>query len=110
MMAMKNELTSDQIWSHITDVVTEILAERDEEPGPMTAGTRITADLGLASVEAIHLMIMLEDRVGAPLSFQDLAVRDGEYVDDLALGELLAFVCRSVGVPGPLVSSTPPAD
>jgi len=107
---MKNELTSDQIWSHITDVVTEILAERDEEPGPMTVRTRITADLGLTSVEAIHLMIMLEDRVGAPLSFQDLAVRDGEYVDDLALAELRAFVCRSIGVPDGSVANAPSPD
>ena len=107
---MKNELTSDQVWTHITDVVTELLAERDEEPGPITAVTRLTADLGLTSVEAIHLMIMLEDRVGAPLSFQELAVRDGEYVEDLPLGELRTFVCRSVGVPDPLVSSTPPAE
>jgi acyl carrier protein len=82
----------------LTDAVMELLAERGEEPGALTPETSVGSDLGVASVEAIHLMIMLEDKLGVPLSFQDLAVRDGEYVDDLSLGEIAAFVCRSVGI------------
>ena len=79
--------------------VTELLAERGEDAGALAPATKVSSDLGISSVEAIHLMIMLEDKVGAPLSFQELAVRDGEYVEDLSLGEIAAFVCRSVGVP-----------
>ena len=89
----------------MTTLVTELLAERGEEAGPLAETTKISADLGISSVEAIHLMILLEDRVGSPLSFQDLAVRDGEYVDDLTLGELRAFVCRTLGVPDAAASS-----
>jgi hypothetical protein len=97
--------TNTQVWNHVTTLVTELLAERGEEPGPLSGETKINADLGISSVEAIHLMILLEDRVGTPLSFQELAVRDGEYVDDLTLGELRAFVCRTLGVPDETASS-----
>ena len=45
------------------------------------------------------MMIMLEDRLSMPLNFQELAVRDGEYVEDISLGDLHVFLCRSVGVP-----------
>jgi len=91
--------SSAQIWTHITTVVGEMLAERGEDAGALNGTTKLGADLGISSVEAIHLLITLEERLDAPLSFQELAVRDGEYVDDLALGELRAFVCRSVGAP-----------
>lgn len=91
--------THDDIWTMLGAAVTELLAERGEDPGALTPTTKVSSDLGISSVEAIHLMIMLEDKLGAPLSFQELAVRDGEYVDDLSLGEIAAFVCRSVGVP-----------
>ncbi len=90
--------TSEEVWNDVTALVTELLAERGEEAGALAGTTRINADLGISSVEAIHLLILLEDRVGQPLSFQDLAVRNGEYVDDLTLGEIRAFVCRTIGV------------
>jgi acyl carrier protein len=75
-----------------------LLAERGEEAPALTPDTRISAELGISSVDAIHMMIMLEDRLSTPLNFQELAVRDGEYVQDISLGELRAFLCRSVGV------------
>lgn len=91
--------TSATVWADIHDVITQMLAERGEEPAAMTTDTRISADLGISSVDAIHMMIMLEDRLTTPLNFQEIAVRDGEYVQDISLGELRAFLCRSVGIP-----------
>lgn len=91
-------MTRDEVWNQITMAVGELLAERGEEPGALTPETSLGRTLGISSVEAIHLMITLEDRVGAALSFQELAVRDGEYVSDLALGDLHGFVCRTLGL------------
>jgi acyl carrier protein len=93
-------MTTREIWDHITAAVTELLADRGEEPGSLTETTKLNADLGISSVEAIHLMIMVEERLGVPLNFQELAVRDGEYVDDLQLGELSRFVGRTLGASG----------
>ena len=90
--------TGATVWADINDVITQMLAERGEEPVAMTAETRISADLGISSVDAIHMMIMLEDRLATPLNFQEIAVRDGEYVQDISLGELRAFLCRSIGI------------
>lgn len=94
--------TSTDIWTAITTTVTELLAERGEDAGALAPATTISADLGISSVEAIHLLVMMEDRLGMPLSFQDLAVRDGEYADDLTLGEIAAFVGRAAGAGGAL--------
>jgi acyl carrier protein len=83
-------------WTLIVGTVTEVLEERGDEPGELTPATMLNADLGISSVDAIHIVIMLEDRLGIPLSFETLAVKDGEYVEDLALSELLRFVEQSV--------------
>lgn len=90
--------TPEQIWTHLTEVITQMLAGRGEDPGALTRTTRINADLAMSSIEVIEVMVLLEDRLAHPLSFQDLAVRDGEYVDDLALGELHAFACRTLNI------------
>jgi acyl carrier protein len=92
-------VTNDHVWTSITEVVTELLTERGEDAGALAPESKIGAALGISSVEAIHMMIMLEDRLATPLSFNDLAVRDGQYVDDLSLGEIAAFICRTLGVP-----------
>src|SRR3954470_14735159 len=94
-----SEMSGERVWRDITAVITELLAERGEEPAEMSAATQVSAQLGLSSVDAIHVMIMLEDRLDLPLNFQELAVRDGEYVADITLGELHAFICRAASVP-----------
>jgi acyl carrier protein len=86
----------EDCWAAIVASITAVLDELGEEPGTLLPATRLNADLGISSVDAIHLVIMLEDRLGIPLNFEQLAVRDGEYVDDLELGELLDFTAASL--------------
>lgn len=93
-----NTSTPEQIWTHLSEVIAQMLAGRGEEPGALTKATRINTDLGMSSIEVLEVMVLLEDRLAHPLSFQDLFVRDGEYVDDLALGELHAFTYRTLNM------------
>lgn len=96
---MKTPTRAD-VWTAIVDVLAALLEEQGSEPGAVTPATMLNADLGISSVDAIHMMIMLEDRLETPLNFEALAVRDGEYVQDLALAELFDFVAQSVGAIG----------
>ncbi len=83
----------------IQDVLVELLAEMGQEPDAIEPTTMLNADLGITSIDAIHLMVMLEDQIGTPMSFQDLAIRNGRYVDDISVGELLDFVAASLKLP-----------
>lgn len=96
--------TVEECWSVIVETLTELLEESGEEPGPIEPRTMLNANLGISSVDAIHLMIMLEDRLQKPFSFEKLAVRDGEYVQDLSMAELLKFVADSLGLPNRAIS------
>ena len=98
--------TKAACWQAVLESLNELLAEMGEEPGEITADTRLNRDLGISSTDAIHRMILLEDRLREPLSFEKLAVRDGEYVQDLKVGELFDFVCVSTGITGGAVPGT----
>lgn len=89
----------EEVWKIIVGVITDLLAEQGQEPGEMTATTQLNAELGIGSVEAIHTLIMLEDKLQTPLDFSELAIREGEYVQDLQLGQLHDFVCKTLGLP-----------
>ncbi len=97
-MTKRTDLTEDKCWATLIETVTQILDDIGEEPGDLTRETMLNADLGLSSVEAIHIAIMLENELLVPLNFEKLAVRDGEYVDDLSLGEIQNFVLETVGL------------
>ena len=90
-------VSAEQCWEGLLAVVTEVLDELGEDPGELTRTTMTYADLGISSVEAIHIAVMLENELRIRLNFESLAVRDGEYVEDLSLGEWHDFLVASAG-------------
>lgn len=91
--------TRQECWQIIVETLTELLDEMGQEVEEIEETSLLNANLGISSVDAVHLMILLEDRLGKPLSFEKLAVRNGEYVQDLSAGDLLNFVSDSIGLP-----------
>jgi acyl carrier protein len=68
-----------------------------EYSGPIGAGTRFFADLGLASIDAVVLGETLQERYGRPLPFGELMADLGRREDrDLSLGELASFLARHI--------------
>lgn len=69
------------------------MEEQEQALGDVTVDTSIGRDLGVSSIDIIHVMVALEDRLNQPLNFDELATdEDGQFRKDLTLGELLAFV------------------
>lgn len=91
--------TRQECFDVIQEVLVELLAEMGQEPESIDLDTMLNADLGISSIDAIHLMVLLEDSLGQPMSFQDLAIRNGRYVDDISVGDLLQFVGDSLQLP-----------
>ncbi len=95
---MKKVTNRDQCWQTIVEALRELLEEMGEDPGAIEPGTRLGADLGITSVDVIHLALLLEDRFKKPLRFQDLLVVDGDYVTDVTAGQILEFLARGLGL------------
>jgi acyl carrier protein len=83
----------------ITEAVLRILREMTSDwdlefTGPISPDTRLVADLGFASIDIVQLAIALEEHFGIRgLPFQQLTIKsDGQYVDDIQVSELMAFL------------------
>jgi acyl carrier protein len=64
----------------------------------VTPETRLVADLEFASVDVIHLAVAIEEHFKRPrLGFQELLMKDGRYVDDVTVAQIIDFVARKLG-------------
>ena len=96
------------IQSAVVDIITETLGELDlESDEPIDSPTRLIADLGFASVDFIQLIVELEGHFQRKFGFHDLIMPDGQYVDDLTVGELVAFIQHRLEGPIFCVPSVP---
>ena len=60
---------------------------------PIGPGSQIVADLGFESIDLIQLVVALEQHFGnRKLGFNELLMRDGRYVDDLSVTEIVDFL------------------
>ena len=91
--------TTDDILADLAAVVRRTFADRDF-PDEVTAGTRVFADLGLASIDVVVLAEKLEAHYGRKLPFGAFlkGLRD-RGAEDLEVGELVAFLHQHTTAP-----------
>jgi len=88
--------TPDQIYSDLAAVLTSAFPDRDL-PSDVGPGTRVFADLGMASIELVVLGERLEQHYGRRLPFGPfLASLRNSGAEDLQLGDLVAFLRQHV--------------
>jgi acyl carrier protein len=97
---MKPTLTREYVWTVVHDIVAEMIHRPGVEPEEIGRASRLQQDLGLSSMDVMHLMMNIEEQLGADLRPEDLfAGRDADMVD-LSMAELHDFLCSQLGVPG----------
>ena len=93
-------MNKDEMWKVLVDSVSELLENQGQVPGPITPDSALSRDLGVSSVDTVHLFLALEERFDQPLEFEKLALNNGEYRTDLTVGELWEFVAAARQAPG----------
>ena len=87
--------TVDQsIEQGILHVINELVADRDspESPG-VTLNTRLIGDLEFESIEIVQLAVALGQHFDyEDVPFEQLFMRDGDYVEDLTVAQIVAFL------------------
>jgi acyl carrier protein len=89
--------TTDDLLAQLADVVRLTFPDRDF-PEPVNLTTRVFGELGLASIELVVLAERLDAHFGRRLPFGTFlkGLRD-RGADDLAVGDLVAFLQQHVG-------------
>jgi acyl carrier protein len=83
----------DDVWKTILAVIDDL--EKDGlDSRELDTSSRLAEDLGLSSVDSIHLAISLEDAFRQQLSIETLVIQNGAYVSGLTLGALHDHICE----------------
>jgi len=88
------EIHRDAIFQDMVKILADMTGDWDTEfDGPMGPETRLVADLGFESIDIVQLIVAIEERYkrrGFP--FEELLMSDGRYVDEIKLGNVVAFL------------------
>jgi acyl carrier protein len=78
----------------LRDVTAVLVDQLGVAPStPIDEGTRLFADLGLASIDAVVFSEAIQRHYGRPLPFDVLMAEIGRRTDrDLSIGELVTFL------------------
>lgn len=88
----------------IFDKISGILGSMLEEMGieeEIEGSSKLVEDLGFSSVDSLHIMAAIDMELGKKLPYEQLVLRGGQYVDDLAVDELVDFVFENQDRPDP---------
>jgi len=88
----------EELWTLVHGIVADLVSANGIDAADITRESMAT-ELGLSSVDTIHMMIILEERLGDNLDLEPLVMHDGEYVTDLSLRDLHELLCRQLGLP-----------
>lgn len=97
-----NENTAVQggtdIDTRVEKVLNEVTMDWDLDlPGGIGPDTTLMEGLGFESIDVVQLVVSLEQEFGVKgLPFEQLFMRDGDYVDELKVSELVGFLRNHV--------------
>lgn len=80
----------DKVLAVLSDVVSDWELELEDEMGPETT---LIEDLAFESIDIVQFSVALEQSLGRKdLPFEKLFIKDGGFVDDVSVSEIVAFV------------------
>jgi acyl carrier protein len=90
-IAMETDVNA--VESNVVEAIKEMLEDLDLDTDlPLDRDTQLIADVGFASVDFIHLIVVIEGRFHRKFGFHELIMPNGKYVSDLRVGKLVDFI------------------
>ena len=92
--------TRTDIEQAVVGVVNTTIQDWDVDvPGGVTTNTRLMHDLAFESIDVVQFAVAIEQAAGRKgLPFEKLFMKDGDYVDDVSLNQVVDFLCNELGV------------
>lgn len=90
--------TSAPIVQQLIVLLKDFTQDWDSEfEGEMNRATTLLGDLGFESIDIIQLSVAIEEDITrCKLPFDQLLMKDGRYVDDLAIGQIADFIAARI--------------
>lgn len=94
MSQRETDATSNTLLSDVIAILRELTSDWDLDfEGTIGPETSLIRDLAFESVDVVHFMVAIQERYGRfDLPFEDLLLKDGRYVSDLRVGQVVDFL------------------
>lgn len=90
------QMTESKIESELIEILKDITQDWEIDEIEILPSTKIVEDLGFVSIDIIQLVVAIEEHFQQKLGFNELLMKNGRYIDDLAVEEIAKFVERKV--------------
>ncbi|MFH1157657.1 MAG: acyl carrier protein [Pseudomonadota bacterium] len=81
----------------IIGLTQDLIEDWGLEDAAMSAATTLKGDLGFASADTMQLFTMIQEHYsGITFKFQELVMKDGKFIDDLTLGQVIVFILKKL--------------
>ncbi len=92
--------TRADVETAVVAVVNDTIRDWDLDlPNGVTTDTLLMQDLAFELIDIVQFAVAIEqaaERKGLP--FEKLFMRDGDYVDDVRLSQVVEFLCGELGI------------
>lgn len=93
-LSYSHEELSAQVIAVLNEVTMDWELDLEEDIGP---STRLIDDLAFESIDIVRFVVALEQHFNCKgLPFEKLFMRDGDYVDELRVNEVVDFLSESL--------------
>ncbi len=91
-------IDSDDILRDVTQILDDMTQSIDKEfSGGIARNTELISDLGFASMDMVMLLVAIEGRYEIQgLPFEELLMKDGQYVQHLTVQHIVDFLYRTL--------------
>lgn len=91
---MDTHLSSADLMAGLIRILEEMTSDWELDfTGGIGPDTRLIGDLEFESIDVVQLVVAVEEGFGRRgFPFEQLLMAEGRYVDDLAVGEVAAFL------------------
>jgi acyl carrier protein len=88
---------TNQIKSELIGILQDVTSDWEGFDGAFSEGTRLVADISFESVEIVQLMVAIEQHFQLKrMSTSRLLMEDGRYVEDISVGQIVAFISEEL--------------
>lgn len=91
--------SKEAILTGTVKIIEEMTSDWDVGfSGGVNAETRLIEDLGFESIDVVQLVGAIEERFQKRgLPFEEILIKDGNYVDEIRITEIAEFLHRHLG-------------
>ncbi|MGJ8669360.1 MAG: sulfotransferase [Oceanococcus sp.] len=84
------------VFGAVEEILTAIGEDADDE---LTPDLKLIQDLEFESIDFVQLIVVIEQRLGQKVGFQDMLMQDGKYVQDLSIQQIIDFTNNRLNNP-----------